>query len=174
MIYQLGDKVPVLPGENYYVADSAQVIGAVILEKDVSIWFGAVLRGDNEPIRLGSETNIQDGAILHTDPGYPLSLGTGVTVGHRAMLHGCEVGDYALIGIGAVVLNGAKIGRYSIIGAGAVVTENQVVPEGSLVVGAPAKVKKQLSSEQMKRLEASSAVYVANYKRYRSSLKALK
>ena len=129
MIYRLGERRPEM--ENNFIAPNASVIGDVVLGDQVSVWFNAVLRGDNEPIVAGTESNVQDGAILHTDPGFPLEIGRGVTVGHMAMLHGCAVGDYSLIGINAVVLNGARIGRYCIIGAHALITEGKEIPDGS-------------------------------------------
>lgn len=165
MIYTLDDLQVVFEGE-CFVADNATVIGNVVLGQGASVWFNAVIRADNDVIRIGEETNVQDGAVLHTDPGVPLTLGRGVTVGHKAMLHGCTVGDYSLIGINAVVLNGARIGKHCLIGANALVTENMVIPDGSLVVGAPAKVKRELDSETRAMLETSAHHYADNGRRY--------
>ncbi len=169
MLYRLDDKQVQLP-ERYFIADNAVVLGNVALGNDVSIWFNVVIRGDSELIAIGEDSNIQDGAVIHTDPGYPMNLGRGVTVGHKAMLHGCTVGDYSLVGINAVVLNGAKIGSHCIIGAHAMVTENMEVPDGSLVLGTPAKIKRQLSSEQQNALELQAQHYVRNGRRFRKGL----
>ena len=173
-IYALGDSRPQFPpaGE-YWVAPSASVIGNVILHPNASIWFGAVLRGDNEPITIGPDTNIQDGSVLHTDMGSPLTLGRGVTVGHKAMLHGCEVGDYSLIGIGAVVLNGVKIGKNCIIGANALLTQGKIIPDNSLVVGQPGKVVRERDPEQIAVLRMSAEHYVQNWKRFAAELRAV-
>ena len=138
-IYELDGKSPQLP-EEYWIAPSAEVIGDVTIARDVSIWFQAVLRGDNEPMKIGVGSNIQEHAMLHSDPGFPLTIGRDVTVGHRAIVHGCEIEDGCLIGMGAIILNGAKIGKNSLIGAGALVGEGKVIPEGSLVLGVPGKV----------------------------------
>ena len=173
-IYALGDQQPQLPGDgDAWIAPTASVIGHVILEPGASVWFGAVLRGDNEPITIGPDSNVQDGAVLHTDPGSPLTLGRGVTVGHKAMLHGCEVGDYSLIGIGAVVLNGVKIGRNCIIGANALITEGKVIPDNSLVMGQPGKVVRELEEGQIEALRLSAQHYVQNWRRYAGGLKRL-
>lgn len=169
MFYQLGKRAPER-GSDVFVADNAKIIGSVKLEDQSSVWFGVVIRGDNDLITVGPQSNVQDNAVLHTDGGIPLTLGKGVTVGHHAMLHGCTVGDYSLIGINAVVLNKAKIGKHCIIGANALVPEGMEIPDGSLVVGSPAVVKRQLSEMQMKILEASAAHYVQNAKRYREEL----
>ena len=169
MFYRLGDLCP-QKGEGVFVAENATVIGNVELQDNTSIWFGVVIRGDNHRITIGEQTNVQDNSVLHTDAGIPLILGKGVTVGHLAMLHGCEVGDYSLIGIQAVVLNGAKIGKHCIIGANALVPEGMEIPDGSLVVGSPAVIKRTLSDQQKKMLEASAAHYVHNGRRYLESL----
>ena len=170
-LYKLGDAQPEVPEDDrYWIAPNAQVMGRVVLKRDSSIWFGAVLRGDNEPLVIGERTNIQDNSVLHTDIGAPLVLGTGVTVGHRAMLHGCTVGDNSLIGIGATVLNHAKIGKNCLIGAHALVPEGREIPDNSMVLGAPGKVAKQLSPEMMQMLEASAEVYVKNYLRFKDEL----
>jgi carbonic anhydrase/acetyltransferase-like protein (isoleucine patch superfamily) len=171
-IYRLGEDSPRL-GPGAWVADSAQVMGRVALGAEASVWFGAVLRGDNEWITLGARSNVQDGAVLHTDIGFPLTLGEGVTIGHQAMLHGCTVADGALIGIQAVVLNGAVIGRHCLVGAGAVVTEGKVFPEGSLILGAPARVVRTLSPGQIAAMAAGAAHYVDNARRYRDGLQRL-
>ncbi len=164
--YRLGERRP-QKGDNVFVADGARIIGSVDLQDNSSVWFGVVIRGDNDLITVGEASNIQDNAVLHTDSGIPLTLGKGVTVGHQAMLHGCTVGDYSLIGINAVVLNGARIGHHCIIGANALVPEGMEIPDGSLVVGSPAVIKRPLSEQQQTMLEASAAHYVHNARRYR-------
>ena len=170
-VYTLSDNSPNLPGtDEYWIAPDARVIGAVTLKRGASIWWGAILRGDNDPIVIGEDSNIQDGSVLHTDPGEPLIVGRGVTVGHMAMLHGCEIGDNSLIGIGAVVLGRAKIGRNCLIGAGALITEGKVIPDGSLVMGQPGKVVRMLEAGQIAALEASAQHYVQNWKRYARDL----
>lgn len=170
MYYQLGTMM-VDVHASAWVAPNASVIGKVRLEAGASVWFSAVLRGDNELIEVGTNTNIQDGAVLHTDMGKPLTLGTGVTVGHQAMLHGCTIEKCCLIGIGAVVLNAAHIGAYSIIGANALITEGMVIPEGSLVVGAPGRVVRAVTEPEKRLLEASAAHYVQNAQRYARDLR---
>ncbi|WP_292021546.1 MULTISPECIES: gamma carbonic anhydrase family protein [unclassified Brevundimonas] len=173
-VYALGDSKPQLPPQGeYWVAPSASVIGNVILHTNASVWFGATLRGDNDPITVGPDSNIQDGSVLHTDFGSPLTLGRGVTVGHNAMLHGCEVGDYSLIGIGAVVLNGVRIGRNCIIGANALITEGKVIPDNSLVMGQPGKVVRERDPEHIAVLQMSADHYVQNWKRFAAELRAL-
>lgn len=171
-VYQLGEWQPDV-AESAWVAESAQVIGRVTLEEDVSIWFNAVLRGDSEHLHIGRGSNIQDGSVLHADHGFPLVLGEGVTVGHQVMLHGCTVGDHSLIGIGAVVLNGARIGNNCLVGAGSLVTEGKEFPEGSLIMGSPAKAVRQLTPEQIAGLKASASHYVANGRRYAAELKKI-
>jgi len=169
MKYRLGnDRVEM--ADDAWIAESAAVIGKVRLEKGASVWFNAVLRGDCELILIGENSNVQDGAIMHTDYGFPLTLGKGVTVGHKAMLHGCTVGDDSLIGINAVVLNGAKIGRNCIIGANALVPEGKEIPDGSLVMGSPGKVVRQLSEQQQQAVAAGALHYVHNAERYRRDL----
>lgn len=166
-IYALADKKPQCPSEGeYWVAPNATVTGDVILKPGASVWFGAVVRGDNDPITIGRNTNIQDGSVLHSDPGEPLTIGDGVTVGHMVMLHSCEIGDNSLIGIGAVVLGRAKIGRNCIIGANALITEGKVIPDNSLVMGSPGKVVRELEPGQIEALKASAAHYVQNWQRY--------
>ncbi|WP_317932912.1 gamma carbonic anhydrase family protein [Halioxenophilus sp. WMMB6] len=169
MFFKLGDKQP-RKGRDVYVAHNATVIGDVVLEDEASVWFGAVLRADNDTITIGAQSNIQENAVLHTDPGVKLTLGRGIIVGHQAMLHGCEVGDFSLIGMQAVVLNGAKIGKHCIIGANALVPEGMVIPDGSLVVGSPAKIKRQLSAEQQAELEQGALHYVDNARRFMAQL----
>jgi carbonic anhydrase/acetyltransferase-like protein (isoleucine patch superfamily) len=170
-IYQLGDLTPDI-ADSAWVADSAQVIGRVTLAEDTSVWFNATLRGDTETLTIGRGSNIQDGSVLHADHGFPLVLGEGVTVGHQVMLHGCTVGDHSLIGIGAVVLNGARIGRHCLVGAGALVTEGKEFPDGSMIIGSPAKAVRELTPEQIEGLKASARHYIANAARYRSELRA--
>ena len=169
MKYRLGSaRVDAHPES--WVAPSADLIGKVRLEAGASVWFGAVLRGDNELIHIGENSNVQDGSVMHTDMGFPLTLGKGVTVGHNVMMHGCSVDDYSLIGINSVILNGAKIGKYCIIGANSLIPEGKVIPDGSLVMGSPGKVVRELTEAQRKMLEASAAHYVHNAQRYSREL----
>jgi carbonic anhydrase/acetyltransferase-like protein (isoleucine patch superfamily) len=169
--YRLGDVAPTFPsGGEYWIAPSASVVGNVILSKNCSIWFGAVLRGDNEPIMIGENSNVQDNSVLHTDMGYPLTLGANVTVGHMVMMHGCEVGEGSLIGIGSIILNGAKIGRRCLVGANTLITEGKEFPDDSLIMGSPGKVVRTLSPEQAAALAAGAMHYVENAKRYRAQL----
>jgi carbonic anhydrase/acetyltransferase-like protein (isoleucine patch superfamily) len=171
-IYALDGVAPqIAPGA--WVADSAQVMGDVVLATDANIWFGAILRGDNERITIGNGSNIQDGSVLHTDLGQPLHIGEGVTVGHQVMLHGCTVGDGSLIGIGAVVLNGAVIGKHCLVGAGALVTEGKAFPDGVMILGSPARVVRELTPEQIDGLRRSAQHYVQNARRYRDGLRKL-
>lgn len=170
MFYSLGDRRPELQGEGQYVADNATVIGSVRLMDKASVWFNVVIRGDNDLITIGPESNVQDGSVLHTDPGIPLTLGRGVTVGHKAMLHGCDIGDYSLIGINAVILNGAKIGKHCLIGANTLIPEGMEIPDGSMVVGSPGKIKRELNDNQKKMLELSALHYVQNAERYLGQL----
>jgi len=173
-IYSLEGNCPQLPeGDAYWIADTASVIGKVVLSANSSVWFGAVLRGDNETIVVGENTNIQDGCVCHTDMGYPLIIGRDVTVGHQAMLHGCSVGDGSLIGMGATVLNGARIGKNCIIGAHALVSEGKEIPDNSLVVGMPGRVVKTLDKDAVAQLKKSADNYVANHCRYKADLKKL-
>jgi carbonic anhydrase/acetyltransferase-like protein (isoleucine patch superfamily) len=170
-VYSLGDVTPVLPNDDeYWIAPTAAVMGRVILKTNASIWWGAVLRGDNDPITIGEGSNIQDGSVLHTDTGSPLNIGANVTVGHMVMLHGCTIGDGSLVGIGSTVLNGAVIGRNCLIGAGCLITEGKEIPDNSLVMGAPGKVVRELSPEQAARVALGAAHYVENWKRYRREL----
>jgi carbonic anhydrase/acetyltransferase-like protein (isoleucine patch superfamily) len=173
-VYKLGDLSPSLPGEGeYWIAPNAVVLGNVILKKNVSIWFGAVLRGDNDPIEIGENSNVQDGSVLHTDTGSPLTVGANVTIGHKVMLHGCTIGDGSLIGINSVILNGARIGRGCLIGAGCLITENKVIPDNSLVMGSPGKVVRELDAGTARALELSALHYVENWKRYSRDLAPL-
>ncbi len=171
LLYQLGQHAVRAEGD-YWVADSAVVVGKVLLKPDASIWFNAVLRGDNELITVGTGSNVQDGAVLHTDPGYPLTIGPDVTVGHKVMLHGCEIGEGSLIGINAVVLNGVKIGKNCLIGANALITENKEIPDNSMVLGSPGKVVKTLSEEEGMAIRIGAKHYVENARRYREQLNA--
>ena len=166
----LGDRIPVLVGSGHFIAESAAVIGSVRLKDQASIWFNAVLRGDNDWLEVGERSNIQDGSILHTDPGIPLIVGDGVTVGHRAMLHGCRVGDNSLIGIGSTLLNGAVIGKNSIVGAHALVTEKKEFPDGSLILGSPASVVRALSDAEIAAIGQSAEIYVQNARRFNKQL----
>ncbi|RZJ19542.1 MAG: gamma carbonic anhydrase family protein [Haliea sp.] len=171
-VYQLDDLIPAIHA-SAWVADSAQVIGDCRLAEDVSIWFGAVLRGDTDTMTLGRGTNIQDNSVLHADDGVPLVIGENVTVGHQVMLHGCTIGNNTLIGIGAIVLNGARIGNNCLVGAGALVTEGKEFPDGSMILGSPARAVKQLSPEQIQGLKNSAQHYVDNARRYKAGLNKL-
>ena len=170
MIASLGDRKPVFEGKDHYVADSASVIGTVCLKHASSVWFQAVLRGDNDWITIGERSNVQDGSVLHTDPGLPLSIGDGVTVGHKVMLHGCTIGDNCLIGIGSVILNGAVIGNNCVVGAKSLITENKTFPDNSLILGAPARVARTLNDDELAMIGRSADAYVRNAKRYRDEL----
>jgi len=170
MRYRLGDKRIEIRGTDYYIAETATVIGSVILENNASVWFNVVIRGDNDPITIGENSNVQDGSVLHTDAGIPLVIGKNVTVGHKVMLHGCEIGDNSLIGINSVILNRAKIGKNCIIGANALIPEGKVIPDNSLVMGSPGKVVRQLTEAQLGLLELSAMHYVENFKRFKRDL----
>ena len=173
-IYALGDRTPTLPeADRFWVAPNATVIGDVRLGQDVGIWFGAVLRGDNDPITIGARSNIQENSVLHTDHGQPLTIGEGCTIGHSVTLHGCTIGDATLIGMGATVLNGAVIGKHCIVGANALVTEGKVFPDYSLIVGSPAKVVRELPPETAAAQQKSSDGYVRNWQRFARDLKPL-
>jgi len=173
-LFELGGARPSLPEDGaYFVAPNAILIGKVVLRRGASIWFGAVLRGDNEPIVIGEDTNIQDNCVLHTDPGYPLTLGRGVTVGHLAMLHGCTVGDGSLVGINATVLNGARIGRNTIVGANALVAEGKVLPDNVLALGSPARVVREFAPEETARFSGFALSYVNRQAEYRASLRRI-
>ena len=172
MKYRLGDaRVETHPES--WVAPNATLVGKVKLEAGASVWFNAVLRGDNELIHIGENSNVQDGTVMHTDMGFPLTLGKGVTIGHNVMLHGCTVGDYSLIGINAVVLNGARIGKNCLVGAGALVTEGKEFPDGSMIIGSPAKAVRALTPEQIEGLRQSAQHYIDNARKFRATLKKL-
>lgn len=171
-LYELDGVAPQVH-DSAWVADSAQVMGRVSLEEGASVWFGAVVRGDNEPIRIGRRSNIQDGSVLHSDEGKPLVVGEDVTVGHQVMLHGCTIGDGSLIGIQAVVLNGARIGKHCLVGAGSLVTEGKEFPDGSMILGSPAKVVRQLTPEQIEGLKRSALGYVDNARRFKAGLRKI-
>jgi carbonic anhydrase/acetyltransferase-like protein (isoleucine patch superfamily) len=171
-IYQLGEHTPSIDA-SAYIADSASVIGRAIVGANVSIWFNATLRGDNEPIAIGAGSNVQEGCVLHTDPGYPLSIGCNVTIGHQAMLHGCTIGDGTLIGIQAVILNGARIGKNCLVGAGAIVTEGKEFPDNSLIIGAPATVKRQLSATDIARMQTNALNYIQRGQLFKDHLKRI-
>lgn len=173
MIYTLGDRQPVISEDRGFVAPGATIIGSVEIADGASIWFGAVLRGDNDWIRIGRNSNVQDGAILHTDAGIELVVGEGVTIGHRVTLHGCEIGDRTLVGIGSTILNRAKIGRDTVIGAHSLITEGKTFPDGVLVMGSPARIVRELDEDERAMLERSAAVYVDNSERYGARLKPL-
>ena len=171
-IYQLGDDKPAIP-RTAYVAAEATIIGKVILGENVSIWPGAVLRGDNEPIAIGNGSNVQDGAVLHADPGFPLNIGDNATIGHQAMLHGCTIGAGTLIGIQAVVMNGAVIGKDCLVGAGALVPEGKFFGERKLIVGAPAKVIRELSDDDIAKMHRAAPGYVRRQEMYKAKLKRI-
>ncbi|TAK90047.1 MAG: gamma carbonic anhydrase family protein [Burkholderiaceae bacterium] len=171
-VYQFENRIPAIDG-SAFVADSASVIGSVTLAAGSSVWFGAVIRGDNEPITVGENSNVQEGTTLHTDPGFPCTIGNSVTIGHQAMLHGCTVGDGSLIGIQAVVLNGAVIGKNCLIGAGALVTEGKHIPDNSLVLGSPSKIVRQLGAEDFARMQRNAEVYVRKAQAFKKSLKKI-
>ncbi len=169
-IYGLDGIEVELPDDDFYIAPTAALIGKIRLLPGANIWFGVVMRGDNELIEVGNRSNVQDGTVCHTDKGYPLTIGDDCTVGHRAVLHGCTVGDNSLIGINAVLLNGSKIGKNCVIGAGALITEDKEIPDGSLVVGSPGRVKRQLAPYEINAIKASAAHYVENGRRYKKGL----
>ena len=171
-IYQLGNKKPVIPA-SCYIAPEATIIGDVILGERVSIMFGAVLRGDNEPITIGDDSNVQDNSVLHTDPGCPINIGKGVTIGHQVMLHGCTIGDGALIGVAAVVLNKSVIGKQSLVGAGAVVTEGKSFADRAVIFGSPAKAAREVTEDNVTRLRLSAESYVRRGAMYKADLKRI-
>ena len=172
MKFALGDARLATDGDDYWIAPTAVVIGKVRLARNASIWWNTVLRGDNEPITIGENANVQDGSVLHTDPGYPLVLAANVTVGHMVMLHGCEIGEGSLIGIGSIILNGARIGRNCLIGANSFIAERKTIPDDSLVMGAPGKVVRKVSAEQRAEIQRIPKRYVARWKRYKAELRA--
>jgi carbonic anhydrase/acetyltransferase-like protein (isoleucine patch superfamily) len=171
LIYRLGDHHVTRHGETF-VADNATLIGQVVLHHQASVWFNVVIRADNDCITIGEDSNVQDGTVMHTDQGIPLTVGRGVTIGHKAMIHGCTIGDYSLIGINAVILNRAQIGRYCIIGANALIPEGKVIPDGSLVMGTPGKVVRQINDEDKQHLHRAATHYVDNFRRYQATLVA--
>ncbi len=173
-LYALDGAAPILPADNrYWIAPDATVIGKVRLLQDASVWFGVVLRGDNEEILIGERSNVQDGSLLHTDIGYPLTIGPDCTIGHQVTLHGCTIGENCLVGMGSTLLNGARIGKNSLVGANALVTEGKEFPDNSLLVGAPAKLVRTLDEDAVAKLRESAAHYVANWRRYAKGLVAL-
>jgi carbonic anhydrase/acetyltransferase-like protein (isoleucine patch superfamily) len=172
MLYSLAERKPVTRGD-YFIAPNATIIGSVVLENNASIWFNVVVRGDNDTITIGENANVQDGCILHTDPGIPLTIGRNVTIGHKVMLHGCTIGDGSLVGIDSVILNRAVVGRHCLIGANALITEEKEIPDGSVVMGSPGKVVRMLDEEEIARLTLSAEHYVENARRYRTALRAL-
>lgn len=169
-VYRLGEISPRV-ASSAYIAPNAMVIGNVVLAENASVWFGATLRGDNDPISIGADSNVQDSAVLHTDPGFPLSVGRDVSIGHQAMLHGCTIGDGSLIGIQAIVLNAAVIGKGCLVGAGSVITERKVFADGTLIFGAPAKVVRELTAEERESLLKGAAHYVERGAQYRTHLR---
>ena len=171
MIYTLEGRAPKFMGPDYFIADSAVVIGSVTLHQNASIWFNCVVRGDTDDLIIGENSNIQDGSVLHTDPGIKLRVGRDVTVGHLCMIHGCEIGDNTLIGIKSVILNGAKVGRNCIIGANSLITEGKQIPDNSLVMGAPGKVVRPVTDQEVKMLTLQAQHYVENARRYREKLR---
>ena len=173
MLYELDGDAPITRGADFWVAPDADVIGKVTLEAGANVWFHAVLRGDNDRITVGENSNVQEASVLHTDMGFPLTIGKNVTIGHKVMLHGCTVGDNSLIGINAVVLNGAKIGKNCLVGAGALITEGKEFPDGAMIIGSPAKVKRMLSDDEMAMLKFSAEHYVENSRRFAKGLKAV-
>ena len=170
MIYTIGEGSVNTAGNDCWIAPNATVIGEVTLKKDSSVWFNAVLRGDNEPIVIGEGSNVQDGCVFHTDPGYPIHLERNVTVGHMVMLHGCSIGAGSLIGIGSIILNGAKIGANCLIGAGALIPEGKNIPANSVVMGAPGKVVREIGEKEQKMLKSAHQHYIVKYMRYRDKL----
>lgn len=170
MIYSLGDREVEFHGEDWFIADNATVIGSVVLKQNASVWFNAVVRGDNDVITIGENSNIQDGAILHTDPGILLTIGRDVTVGHLAMLHGCIVGANSLIGIKSLIMNRAVIGNNCLIGANSLIPEGRVIPDGSLVMGSPGKIVRTLTEQEIAGLRMSAGRYVENFKRFKRDL----
>ena len=171
MKYSLTDRKVVTKGD-YWIAPNATVIGSVVLENNASVWFNVLIRGDNDVITIGENSQVQDGSVLHADPGFPLTLGSNVSIGHMVMLHGCSIGDGSLIGIKSVIMNGAVIGKNCLIGANTLITEGKTIPEGSLVLGSPGKVVRQLSPAEIAKINAIAGHYVQNFKRYRDGLKA--
>lgn len=170
-IFSLGERRVELRGERHYIAYNATLAGSIVLENDVSIWFGVIIRADNDQVTIGEATNVQDGSVLHVDPGFPMTLGRRVTIGHKVMLHGCTVGDGSLVGINSVVLNGARIGSGSLIGANSLIPEGKEIPDGVLVLGSPGKIIRELTAEEKGHLLAASQSYVDRSKVFRASLR---
>ncbi len=170
VIYTFEGRTPEFRGADHFVADSATLIGSVIMENWSSVWFNAVVRADNDVIHIGESSNVQDGSVLHVDPGFPLTIGAGVTVGHMAMLHGCEIGDGSLIGIKSVILNGVQIGKNCLIGANTLIAEGKEIPDNSLVIGSPGRLVRQLDPDEIIRLKNASAEYVEKIGRYRTGV----
>ena len=173
MIYSLGEKKITTDGENFWIAPNAAVIGSVILKKNANIWFNTTLRGDNDPIIVGENSNIQDGSVCHTDDGMPLTIGNNVTVGHKVILHSCSIGDNSLIGMGSTILNNAKIGNNCLVGANTLITEGKVFPDNSMIVGSPGKVKRELTEQEIQIINLSALHYVENMKRFKNQLSKL-
>ena len=173
MIYGLGEKKITTDGENFWIAPNAAVIGSVILKKNANIWFNTTLRGDNDPIIVGENSNIQDGSVCHTDDGMPLTIGNNVTVGHKVILHSCTIGDNSLIGMGSTILNNAKIGNNCLVGANTLITEGKVFPDNSMIVGSPGKFKRELTEQEIQIINLSALHYVENMKRFKNQLSNL-
>lgn len=171
MIYTLGDRSPAFEGDDYFVADNATIIGSVRLKPQASVWFNTVLRGDNDWIEIGERSNVQDGSVLHTDPGFQLVVGADVTIGHKVMLHGCSIGNNSLVGIGSIMLNGSSIGDNCIVGANSLLTENKLFPAGSLIMGSPARVVRDLNADEILQITHIALAYVENARRFRLTLK---
>jgi carbonic anhydrase/acetyltransferase-like protein (isoleucine patch superfamily) len=170
-LHRLDGIAPEVPPKgDFWIAPTATVIGQVKLGAGVGVWFGAVIRGDGDPIEVGANTNIQEHTVVHTDPGFPVRIGSGCTIGHRAIVHGCTIGDNVLVGMGAIILNGAKVGENSLIGAGALITERREIPSGSLVLGVPAKVVRTLNADEIARIAASAAHYIAKWRKFAKGL----
>jgi carbonic anhydrase/acetyltransferase-like protein (isoleucine patch superfamily) len=172
-LYSIGERRVVLRGAHHYIAPDASIIGSVTLEHEVSVWFNVVIRADNDQVAIGEQTNVQDGSVLHVDPGYPMNLGRRVTVGHKVMLHGCSVGDGSLIGINSVVMNGAKIGKSTLIGANTLIAEGKEIPDGVLVLGSPGKIVRELKQEEKDYLLKIADGYVQRSRFYRQNLKEI-
>ena len=172
-LYSIGERRVALRGTHHYIAPDASLIGSVTLENEVSVWFNVVIRADNDQVSIGESTNVQDGSVLHVDPGYPMTLGRRVTVGHKVMLHGCTVGDGSLIGINSVVMNGAKIGKSALIGANTLIAEGKEIPDGVLVLGSPGKIVRELKQEEKDYLLKIAAGYVERSRFYQSNLKQI-
>ncbi|MEM7017066.1 MAG: gamma carbonic anhydrase family protein [Pseudomonadota bacterium] len=172
MVYDLGERHIDILGDDYFIAPSATVIGSVVMHNNASIWFNVVIRADNDTITIGENSNVQDGSVLHIDPGFPLTIGKDVTVGHKVMLHGCTIGDNSLVGINSVILNGAKIGKNCLIGANSLIAEGKEIPDNSMVLGSPGKIVRQLDDKAVAGLKMSAHHYVENFKRFKAQMKA--